>query len=114
AEAVRGLVESFAHVADPVPDDSVTLVVTEKDDEALLVTVLDEVIYQVEVHGRLVVDVSADERTGAAEGQTEVRLATVPVETADQVGAVPKAVSAHELRFGRDAGMWRAHVVVDV
>jgi SHS2 domain-containing protein len=112
AEAVRALVETFADIGEAVPDDSVAFALVESD-EALLVAVLDEVIYQVEVYSRVAVDVSVDERTGATRGQIEVRLATVPVAMVDQVGAVPKAVALHGLRFGREAGMWRAHVVVD-
>ncbi len=114
AEAVRGLVESFADVGDAVPDDSVMISLLPDGDEDLLFRVLDEVIYQVEVYGRVAVDVSVDERTGASMGQVEVRLATVPAEMVDQVGAMPKAVAVHGLRFGREAGVWRAHVVVDV
>ncbi|GAA2354832.1 archease [Nonomuraea africana] len=114
AEAVQALVESFADSGGAVPDDCVTLAMAEETDEALLVAVLDEVIYQIEVYGRLAVDVSIDERTGATKGQVEVRLATVPVETADQVGAMPKAIAVHSLRFGRECGLWRAHVLVDV
>ena len=114
AEAVRGLVESFADVNDAVPDDSVVLVVDEETDEALLVAVLDEVIYQVEVRGRVPVDVSIDERTGATKGQVEVRLATVPTERIDQVGAVPKAVALNGLRLDRVGAGWQAHVVIDV
>jgi SHS2 domain-containing protein len=114
AEEVGALVEIFADIGEAVPDDSVAFALMEETDEALLVAVLDEVIYQVEVYGRVAVDVSVDERTGATKGQIEVRLATVPVAMVDQVGAVPKAVALHGLRFGREAGMWRAHVVVDV
>jgi SHS2 domain-containing protein len=114
AEAVQALVETFADIGEAVPDDSVAFALVEETDEAVLMAVLDEVIYQVETHGRVAVDVSVDERTGATKGQVEVRLATVPVEGVDRVGAVPKAVALHGLRFGREAGMWRAHVVVDV
>jgi SHS2 domain-containing protein len=39
----------------------------------------------------------------------------VPIEAVSIVGAVPKAVSLHELRFGRvTGGGWRCHVTVDV
>lgn len=113
AEVVRALVETFADIGDAVPDDSVVLTLRpEESDEGLLVSVLDEVIYQVEVYGRVAVDASIDEWTG--EGQVEVRLATVPVEAVDQVGAMPKAVALHGLRFACEAGMWRARVVIDV
>ncbi|GIH72606.1 archease [Sphaerimonospora thailandensis] len=114
AEVVRALVEAFADIGEVVPDDSAEFALDEETDEELLLTVLDEVIYQVEVYGRVAVDVSVDEWTGATEGQIEVRLATIPMGAVDQVGAMPTAVAVNGLRFGREAGMWRAHVVVDV
>ncbi|TMR94648.1 archease [Nonomuraea basaltis] len=114
AEAVRGLVESFADIGRARPDDSVTFVVTEESDEEVLAAVLQEVIYQIEVSGRLAVDVSTDEPTEFPVERVEVRLATVPVETVEQIGAMPKAVAQHNLRFGRAGGVWWAHVVVDV
>ncbi|MGP3910555.1 archease [Nonomuraea sp. 10N515B] len=106
AEAVRGLVESFADIRDAPPGHGVDLTVTAQTDEDLLVEVLQEVIYQIEVHGRLVVDVSP--------GAAGLRLSTVPAESVEQVGAMPKAVTAHDVRFGETDGTWRAHVVVDV
>ncbi|MGI5284290.1 archease [Nonomuraea polychroma] len=114
AEAVQALVENFADVGDAVPDDSVVIVSAEETDEALLMDVLDEAIYQVEACHRVAVDVSVDERTKATMGQVEVRLATVPVGAVERVGPVPKAVAVQQLRFGKTDGMWRAHVDVDV
>lgn len=113
AEAAQAMVENFADVGDAVPDDSVVLVSVEEPDEALLAAVLNEVIFQVGACHRVAVDVSVDERTKATRGQVEVRLATVPAAMVDQVGAVPKAVSAHGLRFGRTGGAWQAHVNVE-
>ncbi|GII52613.1 hypothetical protein Pth03_10020 [Planotetraspora thailandica] len=114
AEEVRALVDIFARFHDAVPDDSVEFALMEETDETLLVAVLNEVIYQIETYGRVAVDVSVDERTGATQGQIEVRLGTVPLAAVDQVGTVPKAVALHGVRFGREAGMWRAHATVDV
>ncbi|WP_170222964.1 archease [Nonomuraea turkmeniaca] len=114
AEAVQALVENFADVGDAVPDDSIVIVSAEETDEALLLDVLDEAIYQVEACRRVAVDVSVDERTKATAGQVEVRLATVPVATVDRVGPVPKAVAVRHLRFGKTDGVWQAHVNVDV
>jgi SHS2 domain-containing protein len=111
AEAVHALVESFADFGEVVPDDSVAFAVVDECDEELLLSVLDEAIYQVRAYGRVTVDVSVDERTGATRGQVEVRLATISLERVDQVGTVPEAVSVNGLRFGQEAGMWRAHVV---
>lgn len=108
AQAVYALVAGFAELGDVAPRDSVTLAVEPASDEDLLVSVLDEVIYQMEVHGRVPADVSIDENTGV------VRLATLPIDEVTFVGAVPKAVSLHELRFEHVDGAWRCHVTVDV
>ncbi|MCC5576575.1 archease [Microtetraspora sp. AC03309] len=114
AEAVRALVETFADIGEAVPDGSVMIALAEETDEGLLGALLDEVVYQVEVPGRVAVDVSIDERTGVSRGQVEMRLATVPVGAVGHVGGSPTAVAVLGLRFGREAGMWHAHVVVDV
>lgn len=111
AQAVAALVESFADVTSAVPRESVALALDEASDEDLLVAVLNEVIYQMEVYGRVPVDVSID---GEGQGRTDVRFAAVPVEDVDFVGAIPKAVSLHELQFAHSGGGWRCHVTVDV
>jgi ribonuclease Z len=112
AQAVYALVGGFAEVAGPgeaVPRDSVTVTVDHTSDDDLLVSVLDEVIYQVEVHGRVPVGVAFD-----PSDPSRVRFETVPLAAVRIVGAIPKAVSLHELRFGRVDGAWRCHVTVDV
>ncbi|HEX6473231.1 MAG TPA: archease [Streptosporangiaceae bacterium] len=114
-QAVLALVESFvAPGAAWKPSDEVAFSVAAASAEDLLVAVLDEVIYQAEVHGRIPVDTSIDERTGATEGRADVRFATVPAADVELVGAVPKAVALHELRFARTGGLWRCHVTIDV
>jgi SHS2 domain-containing protein len=112
AEAARALVESFADVRRAAPAQNVTLSVAAATDEDLLVGVLDEVIYQAEVHGRLPADIWIGP-SGSGHGQAEVRLAVTPASQAGLSGAVPKAVSRHELRFTRTGGLWRCHVIVD-
>jgi SHS2 domain-containing protein len=113
AQAVQALVESFADVRGAMPTESVTLVAEEAADEDLLVAVLDEVIYQLDAHGRLPVDVSVSQPRGGVKSGAEVRFAAVPAGQARLVGAIPKAISLHELRFAPDGGLWRCHVTVD-
>ncbi|PZG19764.1 archease [Nonomuraea aridisoli] len=108
AEVVKALVESFADAGSAAPGETVDFTAPEEDDEELLAALLEEVIYQLEVHGRLAVDVIA------GPSGTGLRLVTVPAEAAEQVGATPKAVTAHDVRFGQDNGRWHARVVVDV
>src|SRR5215469_11190428 len=61
-EAVRALVETFADVRTAIPRQTVTVRFDEADGEELLVRVLEEVIYQEEVHGWVPVDVSVRDR----------------------------------------------------
>jgi SHS2 domain-containing protein len=106
-------VESFADVRAARPSDSVAFVVEEAADVDLLVRVLDEVIYQLDAHGRLPVDISISQPACGAQSRTEVRFATAPGGQAELTGAIPKAISLHELRFAPWGGLWRCHVTVD-
>lgn len=107
AEAVRALVETFADAATAIPRQTEAVRFDEADGEELLVRVLEEVIYQEEVHGWVPVDVSVRDR--------EARFAVVPVTEVSAAGSVPKAISRHELRFGRaEDGLWHCHVIVDI
>lgn len=79
-------------------------------DEQLLLAVLDEIIYRLDVEGTVprAVDVLATP-TGLALGLSEV--------DADQVrftGATPKAISLHGFSFTHDDHGWRCTVTVDV
>jgi SHS2 domain-containing protein len=110
AEAVQALVESFADVRAAIPDQTVTLSYEEPAGEDLLVRVLNDVIYQVEVHGRVPVDISVTESADAV----DVRFAAAPLAEVDIIGPLPKAVTLHELSFAGNDGQWRCHVTVDI
>ena len=81
-------------------------------DEDLLVDLLGEVIYLLDARRELPVGgVLRDRADGGLEGVLEV----VSLDAAQQTGAVPKAITYHGLRVGRDEdGVWRCHVTVDV
>ncbi|MFC5748989.1 archease [Actinomadura rugatobispora] len=113
AEAVAGLVECFADTAGVEPLRTVPVEVAPGPDADMLVTVLDEVIYRLEVHGEVVLGA---EITGAPGGGLAARLTVGDAARAAAVGAVPKAVSLHDLRFGRDrkTGGRTCAVTVDV
>ncbi|MEV0662761.1 archease [Actinomadura luteofluorescens] len=111
AEAVAGLVESFADVSGVRPSGGIRLDVPPGPDADLLVAVMDEVIYRLDVDGVLVLDA---EIAAAPDGGLTARLATGDAAEAEATGAVPKAVSLHELRFGRDARGWSCAVTIDV
>ena len=56
----------------------------------------------------------ATEVRSAADGGLLVRWWTVDADAVELVGAVPKAVSLHELRFGPDRDGWSCAVTLDV
>jgi SHS2 domain-containing protein len=111
AEAVRAMVCSFADL--PMAAPTVTRefeVETGGDAAQQLLTVLDEVIYRMDVDGQI---------PHAAEIRREhsgvrLTLAMTDAMLATPIGAVPKAVSLHELWFGEDRGVWRCTVAIDV
>ena len=113
AQAVQALVESFADVRAAVPDDHATLAYREPTDEDLLVRMLDDVIYQLDAHGRLPAGIWVEVPAGAPPGHADVRCALAPATQATVIGAIPKAVTRHELRFTRDGDRWYCHVTVD-
>lgn len=113
AEAVTGLVEGFADTSGVRRVRTVEWDVPPGPDEDLLVSVLDEVIFRLEVEGDIVLGAAFVPADG---GGLTARLTVGDVVEATAVGAVPKAVSLHGLRFGADpdAGGWSCAVTVDV
>ncbi len=111
-QAVAGLVELFADLPDAVVTEPVPLAVEADRDEELLVLLLEEVLYQLEVLGVVPVQVALEEtERGGVAGYAHV----VPVGTVEEVGAVPKAIARHQLTFAPDdVGVWHARVTVDV
>ncbi|GGV35615.1 hypothetical protein GCM10010182_69540 [Actinomadura cremea] len=111
AEAVSGLVESFADVSGVRRLRTVELDVPPGPDADLLVSVLDEVIFRLEVEGEIVLDAGF---AAAGGGGLTARLTVGDVVEATAVGAVPKAVSLQGLRFGAGAEGWSCAITIDV
>jgi len=112
AEAVRGLVESFAVVAGRQPHGRAWRHVTTRSDEDLLVAVIDEVIYRLDTEGKIPVSVAVQP---APDGGVVVSLVLVRVAETEITGAAPKAASWHDLRCAPDAaGQWSCGVTIDV
>lgn len=110
-EVVLGSVEMFCDTAGARPTGSHSFPVADDDDERLLLAVLDEVVFLLDTTGAVPVRV---EVTPVA-GGSEVCFETIGARTLPQVGAPPKAVSLHGLRFGRAGdGGWRCLVTWDV
>ena len=110
AQAVAALVDSFTDVSGVRPTASATFRVGPGADDDVLVAVLDEVIYRMDTDGQLPVDVEVS----AVDGGLEVRFQMVQTDRLEPVGAVPKAVSLHELRFERTEAGWTCAVTLDV
>jgi SHS2 domain-containing protein len=111
AQAVTALVAVFAHLTGDEPADTLEFTVEAGANEDMLAAVLDEVIYRLDTTGQVPVD--AKVRTG--DGDLRVQLRTTDVNRVDIVGAAPKAVSLHDLRFARDNDDgWSCAVTLDV
>lgn len=109
AEATHAMVRSFADLPPAPPTAWREFVVPAADDEMQLVAVLDEVIYRLDTDDEIPqhVDVRRDGKDlRVVMGMTDIAHVTI-------VGAVPKAVSLHGLRFAQHEGCWRCNVTVD-
>ena len=112
AEAVHALVDSFADCPTEAATAPLEYVFHDRSAEDLLIAVLEEVIYLLDTTGRIPVriDVCATSpRTG-----WRVRFAMADADAATLIGAVPKAVSLHGLRFTDGPGGWSCAVTIDV
>lgn len=109
-EAVLGMVECFADVSGVRPSAVRQVRVAEAADEDVLADLLDEVVFRLEVHGEVPVDVEAE----PVDGGLDVRLAVAELERVQISGAVPKAVAWNELRLAPGPYGWSCAVTVDV
>lgn len=111
AEALSALVEAFAAVRRVPSPEVLPLSSSPAAPEDQLVSLLEDVIYTVEV--RAVVPIRfalAETPEGSLTGEMEV----VPLETVTPAGPAPKAVSYHDLSLTRGPEGWHCHVLVDV
>lgn len=112
-EVVLGSVEVFLDTEGARASGRHTFRVEADDDDLLLLAVLEEVVFLLDTTGAVPVRVEAR----SSDGGWDVRFDTVEAQRLPQVGAVPKAVSLHELRFGRSGrpgGGWSCLVTWDV
>jgi len=110
AEAVAAMVESFADLTGAAVTATEEVQFGPGPDPDLLAAVLEEVIYRLETDGQLPL---ATDVTATGDG-LQVRLTMVDAATATPVGAAPKAVSLHDLRFGPGPEGWFCTVTLDV
>jgi len=112
AEAVRGLVDSFAVVAAAPPRHTAERRFLASSDDDLLVAVIDEVIYRLDADGEIPVTVAV---RPAPEGGVVLDLSLAELSEAEITGAAPKAASLHDLRCAPDpAGRWSCGITIDV
>jgi len=110
-EALSGLVESFAEVPDTPTVRLVPLAAAAGAPEDVLVSLLEDVIYALDVFSVVPVRFHlAKTESGGLAGDMEV----VPADQVEVIGPVPKAVSYHGLSIGPLRGGWRCHVLIDV
>jgi SHS2 domain-containing protein len=110
AEAVTGLVASFVDTTGAHAVRTATVDLTADSDADALVEVLDEVIYLLDTQGTVPID--TDVVPGPA--GPGMRLHLAPVADVGTTGAVPKAVTLHDLRFDRLDRGWFCAVTIDV
>jgi SHS2 domain-containing protein len=112
AEAVRGLVESFAQVSAAGSQHASKRHLTADSDAELLAAAVDEVIYCVDAEGQIAAEV---EVSRAADGGIDLRMRTVPARAAEIIGAAPKAAAMSGLACAADpSGRWSCAVTIDV
>jgi SHS2 domain-containing protein len=110
-EAVRALVDAFARVAEGAVTELVPVEFERNGDEGLLVSLLEEVIYVVDVLEGIPANVVLDEtEDGGVAGFIEL----APLEEVEIHGATPKGVSLSDLSFTHDRVQWRCRATIDV
>ncbi|WP_438483817.1 archease [Streptomyces sp. S186] len=110
AQAVRGMCGSFLDLAGAVGTRRRDVVLRADTDEDLLVTLLEEVVYWLDTHDEVPVDVQLT----AVSGGLRARLCMADIGALPVLGAAPKAVTLHGLTLARGQDGWRCSVTLDV
>lgn len=114
-EAVRAMVEGFADTSGATVVGERVYVLTAESDVDLLVSVLEEVVYRMDADDEIPLDVEVGSIKPAGAGRgLSVRFRMADAGTAVPVGAVPKAVSLHDLHLRGGPGGWTCRVTLDV
>jgi SHS2 domain-containing protein len=110
-EALVALVETFAVVPNTPTTRVLPLASGAGGPEDTLVSLLEEVIYNLDVWSVVPVRFHlAEAEDGGVSGDMEL----VSIDEVEAVGPVPKAVSYHGLSMAPDNGGWRCRVLIDV
>ncbi len=112
AEALRGLVESFADVGGSEYRRATECHLAARSDADLLAAAVEEVIYGLDADGQIP---AAVEVSRAGDGGIDLRLLVVDAAGVEIIGAAPKAASLSGLTCAPDpAGGWSGAVTIDV
>ncbi|MFC5801005.1 archease [Streptomyces formicae] len=110
AHAVRGVAEAFADLGGAAVTRTRDVMIRAERDEELLVALLEEFVYWLDTAGEVPVDVEIT----PVRGGLQVGFQVADVDALPLIGAVPKAVTLHELAFARGPEGWRCSVTLDV
>jgi SHS2 domain-containing protein len=110
AQAIQGMVASFAQVADGTATAARECPVQASNDDDLLLAALEEVLYLLDTAGELPATVAV--RSTGPGWLLELHVADAAA--VELVGAVPKAVSRHELWVRQHAEGWMCSALLDV
>lgn len=112
AEAVRGLMESFADIGGAGRHRAVECHLSVASDADLLAAAVEEVIYRLDTSGEVPVAV---EVVRAADGGIDLAVQAVDASMVEIIGAAPKAASLSGLACAPDSsGQWSCAVTIDV
>jgi SHS2 domain-containing protein len=110
-EAVRALVDAFARVAEGAVTEPFAVELEQNGDEALLVSLLEEVIYVIDVLGGIPANVVLHE---TEDGKVAGSIDVAPSGAVVIHGSLPKGVSLSDLSFTHDRVQWRCRATIDV
>jgi SHS2 domain-containing protein len=110
AQAVRAVCESFLDLTGAVGVRQRDVLVRGDRDEDVLVGLLEEVLYWLDTQGEIPIEV---EPVPVADG-LRVGLRMADTDPLPSTGAVPKAVTLHELDFRPGPEGWTCAVTLDV
>jgi SHS2 domain-containing protein len=111
AQAVRALVDTFADTSPVSVTRPLPLRIPAGEDTELLVAVLEEVVYLVDVLAVVPVDVVLHAVDGGGLGGC---LDVASLAEVNIVGPAPKGIARSELAIERGDGLWRCRAIVDV
>lgn len=109
-EVLLALVGSFARIPATATRTRCALAISVRSPDEVLVTLLDEAIYLIDV--RFELPVRAELALGG-DGTVSGSFEVVPADEVELVGPLPKGVAYHGLEMCEEEGLWRCHVLID-